>query len=155
MVKRATAVLLIASLSVAAACAPAAPTPTRTPEPMATPVELLATEPDHVVGTWYNAYREFSGGDPRYYRFESDGTIYWAATPEDLQKNPEVEGRFWFEDGVYYEEGYTCEPVGSYRVFVAIEGGRAVRPRFEEIEDSARDCFMRIYEKAVKYVRVD
>jgi hypothetical protein len=155
MVKRTTTVLAIVALSIVSACAPPAPTPTRTLEPTGTPVEVLATKCEHLAGVWFNPQRESRTGRGVYYRFEADGSIYWAYTPEDLQRNPDVEGRFWFEDGVYYEEGYICLPIGSYRAYLEIKEGRAVGLRFEEVDDSDRSCFERSDEKKVKYVRVD
>jgi hypothetical protein len=149
VVKKAVAVFVMVVLSFAAACAPSAPTPTRTPEPTPTPVEVLATKPEHLEGIWFNTYY---GSITRgvYYRIEADGTIYWAYTLEDLQENPDVQARFWFEDGVYYEEGYICAPIGCYRAYLEIEEGRAVGLRFED-----PSCFERRREKRLRYVRVD
>ena len=62
------------------ACAPAAPTPTRTPEPTATPVEVLATEPEHLEDIW------FDGQNEHYVRFDADGTVRAAGNPEDLDE---------------------------------------------------------------------
>ena len=154
MVKRAAAILVMVA-SMATACAPSAPTMTPTPEPTPTPVWVLATKPEHLSGIWYNPYYAQVTGRGAYYRFEPEGTIYWAYTLEDLQETPDVQARFWFEDGVYYEEGYICVPIGSYRAWLDIEDGRAIGLRFEEIDDSDRSCDERSREKAVKYVRVD
>jgi hypothetical protein len=49
-VKKAIAVFVMAVLSLAAACAPGAPTPTRTRDPTARPVWVLAPKPDHLAG---------------------------------------------------------------------------------------------------------
>jgi hypothetical protein len=148
-------VLVMLMLTLVAACSPAAPTPTRTLEPTATPVWVLATKPEHLAGIWFNAYWASTTARGVYYRFEPEGTIYWAYTLEDLQEKPDFQARFWFEDGVYYEEGYYCVPIGSYRAYLEIEEGRAVGLRFEEIDDSDRLCFERRYEKRLKYERVD
>jgi hypothetical protein len=153
VVKRAIAVIVFVVLHLVAACAPAAPAPTRTPEPTATPVEVLATKSEHLAGLWFNPAG--ASGRGLYYRFEAHGTVSWAYTLEDLRENPKVEGRFWFEGGIYYEEGQICVPIGSYRVYLDIDEGRAVGLRFEEIDDSDRSCYERSYERRVKYVRVD
>jgi len=154
MVRRVTAVVVTGVLSLAASCAPAAPTLTPTPESTPTPIWVLATKPEHLAGIWFNLYYTAVIGRGVYYRFEPEGTIYWAYTLEDLQKKPDLQARFWFEDGVYYEEGY-CVPVGSYRAYLEIEGGRAVGLRFEEIDDSDPSCVERFREKRMKYERVD
>jgi hypothetical protein len=155
MVRQATAALVVIGLHIAAACAPAAPTPTPTPRPTPTPVWVPATKPEHLAGIWYNAYYAATTGRGVYYRFEPEGTIYWAYTLEDLHGTPDLQARFWFEDGVYYEEGYMCTPVGSYRAYLNIEAGRAVGLRFEEIDDSDRSCYERSREKRVMYVRIE
>ena len=150
--KRAIAVSVMAVFSLAAACAPSVPTPTPTPEPRPTPVEVLATKPEHLEGIWFNPALPHPKGQGFYYRFEADGTIYYGYTLEDLREIPLLEARFWFEEGVYYEEG-ACESIGSYRVYLHIEEGRAVRLRFEEIGDWS--CYSRPLEMKVPYVRVD
>jgi hypothetical protein len=155
VLNRAAGLLAIVVLSLVAACIPAEPTPTPTPQPTATPVWIQATKPEHLAGIWFNPQRAYRDGRGFFYRFEEDGTIYWAPTLEDLQENPDVEASFWFQDGVYYEEGYHCVPIGSYRAYLHIAEGRAVELRFEEIDDSDRSCFERRYEKRVKYERID
>jgi hypothetical protein len=151
-VRRATVVVAIAMLSVVTACTTAAPTPT--PEPTPTPVEILATKPEHLAGLWFNSLGERWGKGP-YYRFEADGTVKRASTLEDLQENPFIEGKFWFEDGVYYEEGQMCFPIASYRVYLRSEGGRAVGLRFEEIDDSDEKCQERSLPRRAPFVRMD
>jgi hypothetical protein len=154
-VKKAVAITVILVLHLVAACAPAAPTPTPTPDPTPTPIEVLATKPEHLAGTWFNPAGAPAQGRGLYYRFAADGTISWAYTLQGLQENPKTEARFWFEGGVYYEEGQICVPIGSYRVHLEINEGRAVGLRFEEIDDSDRSCYERNWERRVKYVRVD
>jgi hypothetical protein len=83
-----------------------------------------------------------------------DGTIGSALTLEELEQAPWDEGRFWFEDGVYYEEGQICAPIGSYWVFLRTEGSRAVGLRFEEIDDSDRSCYERKQSRH-RFERVD
>jgi hypothetical protein len=151
MVKKATAVVVIIVLSLATACAPAAPTPTPTPEPKPTRVKVLATNPEHLAGTWL-VEAQLGGRGFRHYRFEADGTIWYQRVYEDFQL---FEGRFWFEDGVYYEESDVCFPIGSYRAYLEIEGGRAVRIRFEVIDDWDRSCTDRRLWRTASYVRVD
>jgi hypothetical protein len=94
-------------------------------------------------------------GPELYHRFEADGTTCWKYSREELEEHPRVRGRFWFEDGVYYEEDSTCFPIGSYRAYLEIEGGRAVGLRFEEIDDSDPSCSDRRLRRAGKYTRVD
>ena len=154
VMKKAIAVLLMVVLHLVTACAPAAPTPTRTPEPTATPIEVLATKPEHLEGIWLNRTSPYAG-PPRYYRFEADGTVKSGESLEELQENPFIDGRFWFEGGVYYEEGQYCVPIGSYRAYLNIEEGRAVALRFEEIDDSDPSCFERSWPRQGEFVRVD
>jgi hypothetical protein len=155
MVKKATAVVVMAVLSLATGCSASAPTRTPTPEPTLTPVWVLATKPEHLAGVWFNARGEVFAGEGEYYRFETAGSIKAAATLQQLQENPYIQGTFWFEDGVYYEEGQLCLPIGSYRAYLDIEEGRAIRLRFEEIDDSDRSCYERSYARRMTYVRVD
>jgi WD40 repeat protein len=133
---------------------PSAPALAGTPEPTPTAVEILATKPEHLAGTWLNRATPY-GNPPRYYRFEADGTVKSAFTLEELQESPWIDGRFWFEGGVYYEEGQYCVPIGSYRVFLQSEGGRAVALRFEEIDDSDPSCFERSWPRQAQFARVD
>jgi hypothetical protein len=137
MVKKATAAFVMLVLSLVAACAPAAPTPTRTPEPAATPAEVLATKAEHLAGIWRLGGEEvwFSptyGG--RYYRWDLDGTVWWAEDPE--MTTTLFSASYWFEDGAYHEgESEVCFSAGSYEAYLIIEGGRAVRLRLQVIED--------------------
>jgi hypothetical protein len=152
MVKKAIAVVVIVVLHLVAACAPRAPTPTPTPEPTPTPVWVLASKPEHLAGLWHSV----GGLEPsrQCYRFETDGIIRWESS-EGLKEPSEVRGRFWFEDGVYYQECDTCFAIGSYRAYLEIEEGRAVGLRFEEIDDSDPSCFERRNRMTQKYHRVD
>jgi hypothetical protein len=147
------AVLATVVISFATACAPSAPTPTPIPEPTATPVEVLATKPEHLDGVWYNP--ESWRGAGVYYRYEAVGTLFWETALEELDASPRLRGRFWFEDGVYYQECDTCFPIGSYRAYLEIEGGRAVALRFEEIDDSDPSCADRRQRKKGTAVWVD
>jgi hypothetical protein len=153
-VKKAIAVILMVVVLHVTACAPEAPTPTPTPEPRATPVWVLATKPEHLAGIWYNPSGELWGMGP-WYRFEADGTVQIGRTLEALQEHPFTEGRFWFEGGVYYEEGQMCVPIGSYRVHLDIEEGTAVGLRFEEIDDRDYSCSERLQSRRAKFARVD
>jgi hypothetical protein len=152
--EKAASVFVMAVLTLVAACAPAAPTPTPTPEPMPTPVEVLATKPEHLAGTWLNPLGEHWGLGGPYYQFDADGTIRRAETKEGLQ-SPFVAGSFWFEGGVYYEEGFVCEPIGTYRVYLDIAEGRAVGLRFEEIDDRDGNCWERSRVRSARFTRVD
>jgi hypothetical protein len=155
MVKKATVVLLMLVLSLVAACAPAAPAPTRTPEP--TPVEVLATKPEHLEGIWQ------LGGDVgfsptwggRYYRWDADGTVWWAEDPEVTTNL--FSAQYWFEDGLYYEgESQVCIRTGSYEAYLEIQEGRAVRLRLQVIDDAdvLEDCTRRL-RYASSFRRVD
>ena len=152
MVKKATAVLAMVVLGFAMACAPSVPTPTPTREPTPTPVEVLATKPEHLAGLWFNSPLL---GPVLYHQFEEDGTIWFEYSREELEEHSRVRGRFWFEDGVYYEEGDACFPIGSYWAYLEIEGGRAVRLRFEVIDDWDRSCTDRRLWRTAPYGRVD
>jgi hypothetical protein len=88
-----------------------------------------------------------------YFRFAADGTVKWHNRLDDVDENPRHEGRFWFEEGVYYEDSLGC--VGSYHAYLEIERGRAVGLRFEEIDDRHPDCEERRMSKLVKFERVD
>jgi hypothetical protein len=155
-VKKVIAVIVMVVVGLVTACAPAAPTPTPTLEPTPTPVEVLATKSEHLAGLWFNAWAWRAGGEGRYYRFEADGTLRRAGTREGLEET-NVKGRFWFEDGVYYEESGACFAIGSYRAYLEIEGGRAVGLCFEEIDDSdpSQGCSDRSSERRTRFNRVD
>jgi hypothetical protein len=124
----------MAVLSLVASCAPAAPTPTRTPQPTATLVEVRATEPQHLAGIWFDG--------AAYLRFEADGTAKVAETIENLDKCPDfcMHGRYWFEDGIYYEEPPICVGIFAYEAYLRIEGGRAVRAHKTVIEVPDEPC---------------
>jgi hypothetical protein len=154
VVKKAIAVIVMVVLSVVAACAPAAPAPTPTAEPTPTPVEVLATKPEHLAGIWLNPHARPVEPREYYFRWETDGTFKYAHTLERLESRTPHE-RFWFEEGVYYEESSYCDPIGSYRVWLEIEEGRAVGLRFEEIDDSDPSCSDRRRERSIRVVRVD
>jgi hypothetical protein len=142
MVKKAVAVSTVVVLSLVTACG-ASPTPTRTPEATATPVELRATKPEHLAGVWLLAAIHipsptFGGA---YYRWDPDGTVWWAEDAE-IATNL-MSARFWFEDGLYYEEeSPICDGIGVYEVHLGIQGGRAVRLRMTRINDGSPvdDC---------------
>jgi hypothetical protein len=134
VIKNKAAALLMLVLTLAAACAPAAPTPTAAPEPQPTPVEVRATKPEHLAGIWFDG--------ASYIRFEEDGTALAAETVENLGKCPDLcmHGRYWFEDGVYYEEPPICEGIFAYDAYLRIEDGRAVRARKTVIEVPEEPC---------------
>jgi len=156
MVGRVMAVSVVAVLGLVAACAHTAPTQTRAPQPRATPVEVLATKPEHLAGIWINPAGGVWGIGGPYFQFNADGIIKRAETAEGLQEEPYMEGNFWIEDGVYYEEGPYCEPIASYRVYLEIEEGRAVGLRFEEIDDPDEDCGTeRSRVRKARFTRVD
>ncbi len=91
-----------------------------------------------------------------YFRWEADGTAKRASTLDDLEENPDIDGRFWFEDGVYYVgDDPNCEGIGVYEAYLRIEGGRAVRLRMKVIEASDPSCLERRLGTQVKFVRVD
>jgi hypothetical protein len=153
--KKAITVVVILVLHFVTACAPAAPTPTPTPQPRATPVEVLATAPEHLAGIWLWEVGEgsYGWGGP-YYRWDADGTVWRAADPEITTNRHSA--RFWFEDGLYHEdEPGRCPGVGVYEVHLEITGGRAVRLRMELHEEGPRfaGCDRRrIYQYAFRRV---
>jgi hypothetical protein len=157
MVKSAAAVVMMVIVCLAASCTTAAPTPTRAPEPTATPAEVRATKPEHLEGIWRLggevAFGPTYGG--RYYRWDSDGTVWWADDPE-MTTNL-LSAIYWFEDGVYYEgESQVCVRTGSYEAYLAIEEGRAVRLRLQLVDDAdvLEDCTRRV-RYASSFRRVD
>jgi hypothetical protein len=139
MAKWAPVVIVIMVLSLLVACAPPAPTPTLAAQPTATLAEVRVTKAEHLAGIWRlgggeDLFSPTYGG--RYYRWDPDGTVWWA-------ENSDMTGtlfstRYWFEDGVYYEEeSSVCLGNGSYGAYVVIEGGTAARLRLEVIEDGS------------------
>jgi hypothetical protein len=128
MVKKAAAVVVVlVILSLAVGCGTPAPTRTPTPQPTGTPVEVLATKGEHLVGIWFD-------GDS-YGRYEADGTITWAESMANLNTGQYCQaGRFWFEDGIYYEESFYYEGAFGCEPYLRIEEGRAVRLRLHVVE---------------------
>jgi hypothetical protein len=123
--KMVTLVAVVAVLCLVVACAPPAPTPTPTLEPVPLPLWIVATEPEHLKGTWFvEAYMA-----DHYFRWDEDGTI-WLGDP------PNKWGRFWFEEGLYYEERPDLPGIGVYEAHLQIQEGRAVRLRMEVVEDT-------------------
>ena len=155
--KKAVAITVIILLHLVAACTPAAPAPTRTPEPTPTPVEVRATQPEHMAGIWRLGgevgFGPTYGG--RYYRWDPEGTVWWA---EDAEMTANLfSARYWFEDGVYYEEAsQVCIRTGSYEAYLQIQEGRAVRLRLQLIDDALaiEDCTRRI-RYGGSFLRVD
>jgi hypothetical protein len=146
-VKKAVAITVIVVLQLVAACAPAAPTPTRTPEPTATPVEVRATKPEHLAGIWFDG--------ASYQRYEADGSLTIAESIENLDSDYIMTGRFWFEDGKYYEEPPICLGVFAYEAYLRIEEGRAVRIRMTVIDVPDPPCPDLTLGTQRKLVRVD
>jgi hypothetical protein len=148
------AVVVVVVVSLVAACARTVPTPTPTPEPTPTPVWVLATKPEHLAGLWFNGAGGPAGQTGLYQRFEADGTIRYGLSLKQLEEFGD-RGRFWFEDGVYYEETDMCFPIGSYWAYLEVEGARAVGLRFEEIEDSDPSCSARRSTYRSDFLRVE
>ena len=145
--REAAAVVMCVVLSVAAGCGASAPTPTRTPAPRSTPVEMRATEPEHLEGIW------FDGQGQRYVRFDSDGTVRAAANPEDLDTESSVAMTYWFEEGLHYVgPGLYWQGIGVYKGYLRIQDGRALLLRWECVEDPDLER-RRVY--AVTLVRKD
>jgi hypothetical protein len=132
MVQKTAATLLILVLGLATACAPARPTPTRAPEPTATPVWILATEPEHLAGIWFDG--------AAYVRYDADGTETIAPSIENLDTDYVMTGEFWFEDGLFYEEPPVCISLFVCEFYLLIEEGRAVRARYTIIEEPDPPC---------------
>ena len=154
MVIRRARVLLMLVVCLATACSGATPPPTQTPEPTPTPVEVLATKPEHLEGTWF--IRDTGRSGQLYYiRCDADGTMWCRQDRGQMQEDFEVCGRFWFEDGVYYEDSDTCFVTGSYQAYLEIEAGQAVGLRFEEVDDSDPSCWMRLALRPGTWFRVD
>jgi hypothetical protein len=155
MVRRAVGVIVVVVIHFAWACAPAAPTPTRTPEPTATPAEVRATKTEHLAGIWYIPAARV-GESRQYFRFGADGTALRATTLEALANNPQVDGRFWFEDGAYHiGDDPNCEGVGVYAAYLRIREGQAVGLRMVVIEESDPSCLERRLGAEIRFVRVD
>jgi hypothetical protein len=146
MVKKATAIAVMIVVGLATACTGAAPTPT--PEPTAMPVEVRASRPEHLAGTWFDG--------ASYFRFGADGTVHAAESMESLD-NPDyrMEGRFWFEDGMYHEENRLCVGIYVYEAFLRIQEGRAVRARMTEIDVPDHTCPDRRLRRLWSLARVD
>ena len=154
--------MLIASVCAACAPAPTAaeptvnmalPAPTSTPlPPAATPTPVLPTAAptevfslitsgDELLGTWQNS-------DRYYYRFYTDGTYNMAHAVEELDSQPYVISKFWFEEGRMFVEDISvsgvpsCKPdIGEYEIRLLESGNiRIVRivdkcePRVRETE---------------------
>lgn len=155
--KKAAAALAVFALSLVTACTAAPATPTQSPEPTATLVEVKATKPEHLVGIWRLGGNVGIGPTygGRYYRWGPDGTVWWAEDPEMTTNLRSA--NYWFEEGVYYEgESPACLSTGSYEVYLQIEAGRAVRLRLHVVEDgSAIDGCMRRSRYASPVLRVD
>jgi hypothetical protein len=149
MVNRAAAVIaVVVVLTAAVACTPSAPTTTPTPEPTATPVEVLATKPEHVAGTWFDG--------ASWFRFGADGTVHGGESLEQLD-NPDFrfEGRFWFEDGLYHEENSICAGIYIYEASLLIQEGQAVRIRMKEVDVPDHTCPDRRLRRLWRLERVD
>lgn len=139
--------LLMLVLSLVAACAPAAPTPTPTPVARPAPVEVRATKPEHLAGIWFDG--------ASYQRYEADGSLTIAESIENLDSDYIMTGRFWFEDGKYYEEPPICLGVFAYEAYLRIEEGRAVRIRMTVIDVPDPPCPDLTLGTQRKLVRVD
>ena len=130
MVRKVVAMSVMVVLSLASACAPVAPMPMPTPEPKPSPVWILASEPGHLEGIWFFRYAMADN----YFWWGADGTIW--KTKEAKENTRDIWGRFWFEEGVYYEERVGVPGIGSYEAHLEIQEGRAVRLRMKVVEDT-------------------
>jgi hypothetical protein len=148
MVTKATAVFVIAVLSLVTACRPAARTATPIPEPTGTPVEVLATKPEDLAGIWFDG--------AWYHQFEADGTIKTVESIDEFDDpNYRLLGVFWFEDGTYYEQNAFCVGIYAYDVYLQIVEGRAVRLRMTLIEEGDPPCVNARLDSQLNLVRVD
>jgi hypothetical protein len=133
-----TLVIPILLLSLVAACAaPLAPTATSTPQPTATPVEIIASKVEDLVGVWKSRF----GGEVAYMQYRADGTFKLARTVADLESNPIVSGTFWFEGTVFNTFDDLCDE-GTYEVRVQKQGDKPIRLVFKEIKDPCRERSM-------------
>jgi len=150
--KNTAATLLMLVLGLVTACTPAAPTPTPTPVPTATPVEVTATKPEHLAGIWLSGLGDVTS----YFRFQADGTLHVAQSLEGLDDaDTRLEGRFWFEDGLYHEENRLCAGTYVYEAFLGIQEGQAVRARMREVDVPGMECIDRRLRRLWSLVRVD
>jgi len=120
--------------------------PVATPTPVlstAVPTEVFSmiTSVDGLLGTWQNSDRYF-------YRFYADGTYNMAHAVEELDSQPYVISKFWFEEGRMFVEDISvsgvpsCKPdIGEYEIRLLESGNiRIVRimdkctPRARETE---------------------
>jgi hypothetical protein len=146
MVKKATAVYVMLVLSLVTACGLAAPT--ATPEPAATPVEVLATKPEDLAGIWFDG--------AWYHRFDADGTIKTVESIDHFDDpNYRLLGVFWFEDGMYYERHAFCVGNYAYDIYLRMEEGRPVRLRMTLIEEGDPPCVNGRLDSQLQLVRVD
>ena len=156
----------IAALLLAGCAQPAAmPAPTETPRPTATAAPTAAPEPtaaarptatpgpvvvgtvtsaEELAGVWHRTTRTGMGMDV-YRQYTEDGIYRMGTSPEELEAQPRVEGKFWFE-GVKIVVQDTSgipgfdicvegEKTGKYEVEL-LENGHI---RFVAIEDECRD----------------
>jgi hypothetical protein len=153
-VNKAVAIIVFVVLYLVTACAPAAPTPTRTPEPTVTPAEVRATKPEHLGGVWFDPFANH--GEGMYHRFEGDGTTRAAFSIEEFDNpDPSFAGTFWFENGSYHETNPLCEGIIVYEVYLQIEEGRAVRARMMVAQEPDPPCPDYRLGTQWKLVRVD
>jgi hypothetical protein len=153
MARKVIAVIVVVVLQLVTACTPAAPTPAS--QPTDALVEVRATKPEHLAGIWFIPAGR-PGETAVYFRWEADGTAKRASSLDGLEENPDIDGRFWFEDGVYYvDEDPNCEGIGVYEVYLRILGDRAVALRTKVIEESDPSCPERRLGAQLRFIRVD
>lgn len=149
MAKKTTAALVVVLLGLVTACGPPAPTPTRAPSPLPSPVWILASEPEHLEGIWFiDMYQR-----DHYFRWDVEGTMWKTSDAKD--NTPEILGRFWFEEDAYSEERTGIPGIGVYEAQLQIQGGRAVRLRMKVIEEPRDFGDAPLPYGPVPFVRVD
>lgn len=105
-------------------CVTLAPSPTATPEPIETPVLILATSVDDLIGIWQLG----SGTFGLFFQFNEDGTYRVAQRVDtNLQDSPTQMGQFMLEGGlltlVTGEESPLCaSQTGTYVVHLMEQG---------------------------------
>jgi hypothetical protein len=82
------------------------------------PFETVASSFEEIAGIWNSYYQ----GDPAIFRFDLDGTYELAWNKSQLDSNPIVKGKYWFEGINLHAKDNKCRE-GRYQVRIMNEEG--------------------------------
>ena len=95
------------------------------------PGEQILTSPAEINGLWHSFYQR----DPAIVRFEMDGTYELAKNEKQLETNPIIRGKFWFEGIYLVAKDNKCRE-GTYEIRILKKEGQPAFLNFIKVSDN-------------------